>query len=317
MWRRSARTGTVTVLDALTYAGDETTLAGPRGRPRRAGGRRHRRPGPGRRTWSDRRRCGGALRSRVAQRQLADPTRGRSCTRIWSERRRLLEAVRRHGTRYHHVSTDEVFGDLALDEPRHFDEQTPYNPSSPYSSTKAGSDLLVRAWVRSFGVAATLSNCSNNYGPYPARREVHPAADHQPARRRPPPALRHRRERAGLAARRGPLLGRADRARARPDRRDVHGRRRRGAVEQAGRRGPARGVRPAAGRLRPRHRPARVTTGGTRWTRRSCGTSWAGSRGGRRSPTGSPPPSTGTSRNESWWRPHKAETEAKYAKTGQ
>ncbi len=78
----------------------------------------------------------------------------------------LLEAARRHGTRLHHVSTDEVYGDLELDDPARFTETTPYNPSSPYSSTKAGADLLVRAWVRSFGVRATISNCSNNYGPY-------------------------------------------------------------------------------------------------------------------------------------------------------
>ena len=78
----------------------------------------------------------------------------------------LLEAVRRYDVRYHHISTDEVYGDLALDDPARFTESTAYNPSSPYSSTKAGSDLLVRAWVRSFGVRATISNCSNNYGPY-------------------------------------------------------------------------------------------------------------------------------------------------------
>ncbi|GAA1647269.1 dTDP-glucose 4,6-dehydratase [Mycolicibacterium murale] len=78
----------------------------------------------------------------------------------------LLEAVRRHDKRFHHVSTDEVYGDLALDDPDRFTESSPYNPSSPYSSTKAGSDLLVRAWTRSFGVRATISNCSNNYGPY-------------------------------------------------------------------------------------------------------------------------------------------------------
>lgn len=78
----------------------------------------------------------------------------------------ILEAVRKHDKRLHHISTDEVYGDLEIDDPAKFTEQTPYNASSPYSSTKAGSDLLVKAWVRSFGIKATLSNCSNNYGPY-------------------------------------------------------------------------------------------------------------------------------------------------------
>jgi dTDP-glucose 4,6-dehydratase len=78
----------------------------------------------------------------------------------------ILEAVRHHRVRLHHVSTDEVYGDLALGDPQRFTESTPYNPSSPYSSTKAAADMLVRAWVRSYGVHATVSNCSNNYGPY-------------------------------------------------------------------------------------------------------------------------------------------------------
>ncbi|MDY6050743.1 MAG: dTDP-glucose 4,6-dehydratase [Corynebacterium sp.] len=78
----------------------------------------------------------------------------------------ILQAVREHRKRLHHISTDEVFGDLAVDDPARFTEETPYNPSSPYSASKAASDHLVRAWVRSFNVAATISNCSNNYGPY-------------------------------------------------------------------------------------------------------------------------------------------------------
>jgi dTDP-glucose 4,6-dehydratase len=78
----------------------------------------------------------------------------------------VLEAVRRHGVRLHHISTDEVYGDLPLGDPVRFTEATPYNPSSPYAASKASADLLVRAWVRSYGVNATISNCSNNFGPF-------------------------------------------------------------------------------------------------------------------------------------------------------
>ncbi|WP_251197523.1 dTDP-glucose 4,6-dehydratase [Anaerotardibacter muris] len=78
----------------------------------------------------------------------------------------LLEAARKYGVRFHHVSTDEVYGDLALDDPSKFTEDSPYRPSSPYSSTKAASDMLVRAWHRTYGVPITISNCSNNYGAY-------------------------------------------------------------------------------------------------------------------------------------------------------
>ncbi|HCM52246.1 TPA: dTDP-glucose 4,6-dehydratase [Candidatus Saccharibacteria bacterium] len=78
----------------------------------------------------------------------------------------ILEAVRKYDKRLHHVSTDEVYGDLQPGSPEKFSEETPYNPSSPYSATKAASDLLVRAWIRSYNIKATISNCSNNYGPY-------------------------------------------------------------------------------------------------------------------------------------------------------
>jgi dTDP-glucose 4,6-dehydratase len=89
----------------------------------------------------------------------------------------ILRACLKFDRRLHHISTDEVFGDLPLPgtetafasdataAPR-FSETSPYRPSSPYSATKAAADLLIRAWVRSFGLRATISNCSNNYGPY-------------------------------------------------------------------------------------------------------------------------------------------------------
>ena len=78
---------------------------------------------------------------------------------------RLIDACVRHGKRFHHVSTDEVFGHLGPDDPK-FDESTPYAPRNPYSATKAASDHLVRAAVHTHGLRGTISNCTNNYGPF-------------------------------------------------------------------------------------------------------------------------------------------------------
>jgi dTDP-glucose 4,6-dehydratase len=78
----------------------------------------------------------------------------------------LLDSAVKHKKRFHHVSTDEVFGDLPLGTSEKFNENSVYNPSSPYSASKAGSDYLVRAYHRTYGLPITISNCSNNYGPY-------------------------------------------------------------------------------------------------------------------------------------------------------
>lgn len=78
----------------------------------------------------------------------------------------LLELARKYNIRYHHISTDEVYGDIALESTEQFNENSQYKPSSPYSATKAASDMLVKGWSRSFDLKATISNCSNNYGPY-------------------------------------------------------------------------------------------------------------------------------------------------------
>jgi dTDP-glucose 4,6-dehydratase len=86
----------------------------------------------------------------------------------------LIQACVKHNVRFHHVSTDEVFGDLALEGTDKFTRDTPYNPSSPYSASKASSDHLVRAWTRSFGLKATISNCSNNFGPYQHEEKLIP-----------------------------------------------------------------------------------------------------------------------------------------------
>ncbi len=173
----------VTVLDALTYAGNPLNIAGlPKGRVRLVVGDI----------------CDEVLVNRLVTGGCAAPDGGRAANAPAFPRLpcdaivhfaaetdvdasiadpepflrtnvegtlRLLEAARKHGVRLHHVSTDEVFGDLALDDPSRFVEASPYRPSSPYSSSKAASDMLVRAWVRTYGVRATISNCSNNYGP--------------------------------------------------------------------------------------------------------------------------------------------------------
>lgn len=76
-----------------------------------------------------------------------------------------LKGERKDGFRFHHVSTDEVYGDLELNDPA-FEETHPYDPSSPYSASKAASDHLVRAWARTYKLPVVLTNCSNNYGPF-------------------------------------------------------------------------------------------------------------------------------------------------------
>jgi dTDP-glucose 4,6-dehydratase len=85
----------------------------------------------------------------------------------------LLEAARKSLRRFHHISTDEVYGELGPNDPP-FNEITPYNPSSPYSASKASSDHLVRAYFRTYNLPITISNCSNNYGPYPHAAKLIP-----------------------------------------------------------------------------------------------------------------------------------------------
>lgn len=89
----------------------------------------------------------------------------------------LLEAALHHQVeRFHHISTDEVFGSLELNSQEKFDEQTPYDPRSPYSASKAGSDHLVRAYGETYGLKFTLTNCSNNYGEYHFPEKLFPLA---------------------------------------------------------------------------------------------------------------------------------------------
>jgi dTDP-glucose 4,6-dehydratase len=87
----------------------------------------------------------------------------------------LLEASRRHGlSRFHHVSTCEVYGDLPLDSDASFSEESPYRPRTPYNASKAGADHAVRSYFETFGLEATITNCCNNYGPYQFPEKVIP-----------------------------------------------------------------------------------------------------------------------------------------------
>jgi dTDP-glucose 4,6-dehydratase len=89
----------------------------------------------------------------------------------------LLDAAVKHTIkRFHHISTDEVFGSLDLEEQAKFSESTPYNPRSPYSASKAGSDHLVRAYAVTYGLPITITNCSNNFGPYQFPEKLIPLA---------------------------------------------------------------------------------------------------------------------------------------------
>ncbi len=87
----------------------------------------------------------------------------------------MLEASRRHGvTRFHHISTCEVYGDLDLDTDECFTEESPYRPRTPYNASKAGADHAVRAYAETYGLPVTITNCSNNYGPYQFPEKVIP-----------------------------------------------------------------------------------------------------------------------------------------------
>ena len=229
----------------------------------------------------------------------------------------LLEAARRHDVRYHHISTDEVYGDLELDDPKKFTEDTPYNPSSPYSSTKAGSDLLVRAWVRSFGLRATISNCSNNYGP---RQHVEKFIPRQITNVLD--GIRPKLYGAGLNVRdwihvddhndavwtiidRGTigetyLIG----ADGEVNNRDV--------VEP-----DPRADGPGARRLRPRHRPGRARPALRHRLRPAAHRARLDARATAASATASRPRSTGTARTRRGGARMKDATEAKYARTQQ
>ena len=128
----------------------------------------------------------------------------------------MCDAARRVGVgRFHHISTCEVYGDLALDSDESFNEESPYRPRTPYNASKAGADHVVRSYIETFGLPATITNCCNNYGPYQFPEKVIPLFCDAGSRGRDRlPLYASTQEPARVAARRGPLP--RSRARARP-----------------------------------------------------------------------------------------------------
>ena len=190
----------------------------------------------------------------------------------------LIEACRKHGTRYHHVSTDEVYGDLALDDPARFTEETPVPPEQPLQLHQGGlrhARARLGAHLRPQGDYLQLLQ---QLRPLPARGEVHPAPDHQPDRRRAPEALRRRQERPRLDPHRGPQLRRVVHPHQGQGGRDLPHRRRRGSATTSP--SCARSSRPSAATPTTSTgcATAPATTAATPSTAPSSAASWAGSR---------------------------------------
>ena len=210
-----------------------------------------------------------------------------------------------------------MYGDLALDDPKRFTEDTPYRPSSPYSATKAGADHLVRAWVRSFGLRATLSNCSNNYGPWQHVEKFIP--------RQVTELLEGRRPRVyGNGQQVRDWIHADDHSSALLT---ILERGRIGETYLVGADGERTNLEvvrlllrpdgPRRGRLRPGRRPRRAR----RALRDRVGQAPPRARLAaalrRTSSRGWPTPSSGTPSHRDWWAPHKQATEAAYAAKGQ
>jgi dTDP-glucose 4,6-dehydratase len=175
-WIRAHPEDEVVVVDALTYAGQRKSLRDLEGNPHFSFVEANIGDGP---TMDRVVRGAGTVINLAAEthndRAIVSPLPFVTTNVLGTAA--LLESVRRNDVpRFHHVSTDEVFGSLALDDPNRFTESSPYRPRGPYSASKASSDHLVRAWTETYGLPATISNSGNNFGPYQHPEKLIPLA---------------------------------------------------------------------------------------------------------------------------------------------